>query len=261
MRADVETITPTIAEAYLAANYARNRNIKKGVVKSYASDMSSGRWMLTGQGIQFDTDGVLIDGQHRLNAVILSGASVPMMVLRGVPKESFDHVDVGISRSVQDVLQSRGQHPGNAAIATARFIEFDAASHQIVERRSAFEMFDLYRKHQPYIDAVCAGGHVQSVTSSPVLGACALAMYYEPFEVVQEFVARLRDGFSGSSRDRTVIVLREHLRKVGTISSSTARAQACWKTQRAIKAFRAGEILSKMQEQGGPAYTPRSAVR
>jgi hypothetical protein len=73
-------VTPELAARWLKNNF-RNRSVREDVVSAYARDMANGRWVYTHQGIAFNDRDELIDGQHRLHAVILSGlAAVRMMV-------------------------------------------------------------------------------------------------------------------------------------------------------------------------------------
>lgn len=106
--AQVEKITPAIAAAYLEMN-KNNRAIRKKVVDAYARDMANGEWVVQHQGIAFDVDGNLVDGQHRLQAVIKAGVPVQMMVTRGLEKNSVEGIDQGAKRSFSDVLTM--QHP------------------------------------------------------------------------------------------------------------------------------------------------------
>jgi hypothetical protein len=69
-------VDPATAESWLAKN-PNNRNLRVPVVQSYARDMVSGNWMLNGETIKFDQSGKLIDGQHRLSAVVTADVTVP----------------------------------------------------------------------------------------------------------------------------------------------------------------------------------------
>lgn len=96
-------VTPEIAERWLKANTS-NRNIRQTKVNQYARDMSSGRWTLSNDDICFDQDGRLLNGQHRLNAVIVSGATVLMGIKRNVPRAAMSNMDTGAARTAGDVL-------------------------------------------------------------------------------------------------------------------------------------------------------------
>lgn len=59
---------------------------------------------MTHQGIAFDTNGRLIDGQHRLHAIIEAGVPIQISVTRGCSAASFSILDRGANRSQSDIL-------------------------------------------------------------------------------------------------------------------------------------------------------------
>jgi hypothetical protein len=84
---EIVEVSPELAESWLSKN-PNNRNLRRSVVDGYARDMSAERWALNGETVKFAADGHLFDGQHRLNAIIVSGATVPMVVVRGLSPTS-----------------------------------------------------------------------------------------------------------------------------------------------------------------------------
>src|SRR6185503_17546608 len=71
--------------------------------------MRRGEWMVTHQGIAFDTRGVLVDGQHRLAAIIEADVPVELTVFTDVGEGTFDVLDIGKRRSAADVLAIEGE--------------------------------------------------------------------------------------------------------------------------------------------------------
>ena len=104
MTTRIETITPEVANEYLHSNVRCNRSVHSKVVSKYARDMKSGNFRITHQGIAFDSDGMLIDGQHRLMACVSSGTPFMSLVTRNIPKDVMVFVDRGASRSIHDSL-------------------------------------------------------------------------------------------------------------------------------------------------------------
>lgn len=100
----IETITPEIAKEYLSHNTA-NRNLRGRILETMVRDMKGGNWKLTHQGIAFDSKGNLVDGQHRLTAIALSGVTVQMMVTRNVDDDAIMNIDTGAGRTVCDALK------------------------------------------------------------------------------------------------------------------------------------------------------------
>jgi hypothetical protein len=88
----IETITPERAGEYLAANRG-NRNIVQSHVAAMARDIANGQWMFNAQPICFSRGGRLLNGQHRLSAVLEAGQPIEVMVMRGLPEEAFETFD------------------------------------------------------------------------------------------------------------------------------------------------------------------------
>ena len=102
MKAVVETITPEMAAEYLEFNVI-NRPLNKKHVDFLARQMKNGEWKLNGEAICFEGQ-ALVNGQHRLNAVIQAGIPVSFLVVRGCEKDSFITYDSGRNRSNSDVF-------------------------------------------------------------------------------------------------------------------------------------------------------------
>jgi hypothetical protein len=109
----VMNVTPELAEKWLTQN-THNRNLREKAVLAYARDMEAGNWAENGESIKFAADGTLLDGQHRLQALALSGVSLRMLVVTGLPNSTQETMDDGRKRTLSDALHLRGEH--NAVI-------------------------------------------------------------------------------------------------------------------------------------------------
>jgi hypothetical protein len=116
---EVVNVTPKLAELWLGKNH-RNRNIRNRIVLAYARDMEAGHWQLTGEAIKFDVDGNLIDGQHRLSAIVRAGITVPMVVCTGLSASAQNVVDTGTRRLASDTLQLDGYRNSTVLASAAR---------------------------------------------------------------------------------------------------------------------------------------------
>lgn len=70
--------------------------------------MKAGKWLNNGVPVIFDTEEHLIDGHHRLTAIVKSGIAVMMSVCRGVEHEAFTTFDCGRKRNVAQLLSMNG---------------------------------------------------------------------------------------------------------------------------------------------------------
>lgn len=103
MHSSIRRVTPELALKWLECN-DYNRPLSKSFVATLAKAIERGEWQVTHQGIAFDEDGTLIDGQHRLAAIVKSGIPVDIMVTEGVPRRAFTVMDTGRKRTARDVL-------------------------------------------------------------------------------------------------------------------------------------------------------------
>lgn len=99
MKSEVMLIGPQQAKEWLERK-AKNRNFNQKHIDYLANEIKMGRWRLTHQGIAFNDKGELIDGQHRLAAIIKAGIAVSMFVTCGVTTDRFPIMDRGLPRNL-----------------------------------------------------------------------------------------------------------------------------------------------------------------
>ncbi|HEY2198297.1 MAG TPA: hypothetical protein VGH69_11480 [Mycobacterium sp.] len=114
-------VTPVKAAEMLAANTA-NRPLSRSTVRGFAEAMRRGDWLVTHQGVAFDTRGVLVDGQHRLAAVVEADVAVEMTVFTDVEADTFDVLDTGKKRTAADVLAIEGEKSSTLLAAMVRTV-------------------------------------------------------------------------------------------------------------------------------------------
>lgn len=106
-------VTPALANQLLEAN-VNNRPVRKVTVLRYSKDMSEGKWKEdTFEAIKIAPSGLVLDGQHRLLAVIKSNTSVYMHIAYGVPENVFDVLDTGKVRNPSDIFYISGVPSSN----------------------------------------------------------------------------------------------------------------------------------------------------
>lgn len=78
-------------------------------IQYYAKQMKTGKWnSKNGETIKLTSDGILIDGYHRLKAIILSNTTLELLTVRGVTKESYQDIDRGVPRKLSDIVFQAG---------------------------------------------------------------------------------------------------------------------------------------------------------
>jgi hypothetical protein len=104
----VRDVGPKEAEVLLGKNQ-RNRRINKNTVDEYANLMISGKWHPDADTpIKLSYEDQLLDGQHRLMAVVESGVTLPFTFKTNCDPSAQQHMDRGRKRSLSDDLYMHG---------------------------------------------------------------------------------------------------------------------------------------------------------
>jgi hypothetical protein len=235
-------IRPDLATLMLGLNIDRNRPIRPNSIKQYADDMSAGRWKLTHQGIAFNRDGQLIDGQHRLHAIVRAGATIPIHVTFGA--ENFDAIDMGAARRVQDAARIVGVYGTQQDYATLRAMLFGPNSWGA--RLTPSLMLAAMAEAEGVISTIaaqCGGGRTHRLAPSYLRGAAARAWYHTTPERIARFFSILFDREAAGPGDSAVMRIRAHLIDCGGRGQPRTFQAGYQKVQRGIRAFLDGEPL------------------
>ena len=261
----VESITPEQAKNYLETQQL-NRNPNKLRVMEYVDRMQKNQWVVS-QPITFDSEGCLIDGQHRLLAVAKFGFPVTFSVMRGVPRTSASVFDIGQKRTTAQVARIQGvttlrmtERLGilNAAIMgsklKARTKKADAERnlHNLIVSdsgaRSPQTMIALAEKYDDGLTFSLAkrgGSRTGSFFGnlSSVKAAVFRAYYNENRQRLLEFLEVFYTGFVNvPTEDSAAIALRNYLNaiksgKKGVSLHDAGKSDAYTKTEAAILHF------------------------
>lgn len=196
----LELITPELAAAYLRLN-TRNRPKRSPRVAKIAKAITEGRFKVTSQGIAFDSHGNLSNGQHRLEAVLLTQIAVWMYVARG--EDNFALIDTGGMRSVKDILGiENGTATNQATLAAAlrivrnyRMDNDTVGAVSQIDGDEAIAYLHQYPLIAHYVDrgnAICAGS---KMTKSAATAAAYLSETSTEFEHLTE--AQWADWYEG----------------------------------------------------------------
>jgi len=242
----VELITPGAALAMLELNLY-NRSVCDERVSEFARLIDSDRFLLTHQGIALAVDGSVLDGQHRLWAIVKAGKAVWIRVTRGLPRDVRWAVDIGRPRKVADeidILNAKrcgettkdGNKLQAMASVLASFVEGFFASTLV----DTMKIVDTLR---PGMEFVLDAGTHRKLTTAPVRAAVALAHKAHP-ALVESFY---RSYISGAGLDQGSPIMA--LRNLALLGGGGARSDWTRKrklfqcTLRCIEAYLLDESL------------------
>lgn len=209
-------ITPEMAEEWLLKNTS-NRKMSHGVVKKYAEIMSDGNWVVNGESIKFDSEGMLIDGQHRLQAIVLYKKPVLCDVRFGLKHEIFDSLDSGKSRKASEVL-SIGNYQNTRILATSIKCMMSYNKNKKIKGKSNITNHQVlsYLDYNPSIvetvDLVVSL-YKEHKIGLPVTSVSMIEIIKKDNPLIYDFVKSLHDGI-GLTSESPIYLLRERLIKL-----------------------------------------------
>jgi hypothetical protein len=253
----VEHISPDVARALLADN-DHNRNMRPPRVAQLAEAMKRGEWELNGETIKIAADGTLLDGQHRLQAVVESGIGIDTLVMRGLPFAAQDTVDTGRRRRLADVLAIEGladSHALGAAVSMLhRFRTGQRIDYAHGSAPSAQQALELIGTDPGIQDSVRKARRVTKAVGGPI--GVFSALHYLFLEIdpgpADEFFDRLADGVELAEGDPALHlrnqlarprVDRNYAQSPYNIAALTIKAFNLRRAERSIEllSFRANE--------------------
>lgn len=226
----LETITPKQASAYLKLNLENNRTISKRWVGNIALLMEKGQWDLNGETIKFSIDEngqeVLIDGQHRLMAIVQYGKPFNQLVVRGLPVDTFKTIDSGRKRQAHDVLKIMGHSQTTLLAAAARILTKYKADPFFYNLDRSVPTPDILQtlKEHPKLEESCSIGHRGRYLAP---GSMLVFLHYilreSGYEMaINDFCVKLADGVSMVQGD-PVLTFRERIMRVKASGSRINR--------------------------------------
>lgn len=215
-----QLVTPEVALEWLTAN-THNRTVSKKHVGMLAALMSRNEFAFVGDPIRFDTEGRLLDGQHRLHAIVESETSHRMVIVRGLDPESQTYMDAGRKRSSGDQLAvALGIRNANRAAAIARTYLMWRDGLMLSEtRKISIPEVVAYAddNHDILVDATTRASRITGAsvpTSAAVSGAVYLAARRLNPSDAETFWDRMADGVDLEATS-PILVLRNAIIKRG----------------------------------------------
>jgi len=200
----VEVITPVIAKKMLEGN-TDNRKLRKTRVEQYADAIKRGLWDIQNDAITIAKTGKLLNGQHRLSAIIEADMPVTCLVLRGVDESTYASIDAGLSRNLNDALLAAtgaGVNVSHISPIAKMMVAFDCGLNifdtnamALVQRQ---DVVDYYEKNNEMLEwAKNLGAKADNAVGGirTAWGVfCVLAASKHGRDKVEEFVNLVTDG-------------------------------------------------------------------
>lgn len=169
------TLTPELATELLERN-TLNRPLSDQHVSRIARQIKAGKWRFNGDTIKIADTNDILDGQHRLWAVIESKVPVETILVRGIERDAFATIDtLRKPRSGSDILTLNGAHQYRQIISSAipwlirwqrgTLIDYKAPKNRIENS----DIEDAYKTHGGIVLAAERASKLKSIVTPGIL--------------------------------------------------------------------------------------------
>jgi len=266
-----ERIGPEKAKEYLDLNYEDNRDHSPSKVSDLATEMRQSRFCISDSAICFSSDGFLINGQHRLKAIIQSAYVGTFIVCREMPTSSMEVMDIGRRRTKADRITVMG-----TKITTKQsciimhclsdISRSDIGSAQLNHPRHDEIVKKYFERHSQFFGILTGKGFASNTKT--MLMAAALKIYAQMYHDSKTYNHNMdaierslhwiylttsaisEIGNTDAMFDRSAIKLHQKIKQNSFESSSMSRYWAdmkCWKmTINAAYNFMRGEPINRI---------------
>jgi hypothetical protein len=198
-------LTPRVARSLLEVSKGRNpRGIKQNLI-DYVAAMKRGNWEYNGDPIRFlENSIVMVDGQHRCKAVIISGVSIEQNFITDIQESALDKIDRGRSRCFADTLyRLKKKNTTTFQAATALVWRYESgktlAKPRMPEDAVLMPVFEKYESYfnaaVPYMNALKKEGLPTSIT----VGTYAIFAGIDPAEAERFYCILKEHTFTARS--------------------------------------------------------------
>ena len=261
----VMEVTPDIARDWLET-MAHNRRVSRVNLDNIVRAMEEDRWHTDGSPIKFNTKGQLIDGQHRLHAILQTGKPQTFLVVWGVDDAAMTTLDTGKSRSRGDVLLIHDPtivDINNVAAAATIMLRYTRGvrgnnlRNEYVSNDALVHFYD--NNKEDIIEASREGrrlARAMGAGSQQAFGLCYWLFSMVDAEDASFFWDRLADG-QGLEMGDPIYALREFLRREALKADTRQSLRADIAIAVIIKAwnaYRDGEQIQLLRYKVGGAH-------
>jgi hypothetical protein len=251
----IEEVTPERAKEMLHSGNRKNRALNEAAVRRIMGIIARGEWMSDStDAIGLATDGGVVNGQHRLEAISRGDTTVSGLVLRNVSPDVVKIIDQGMSRNLAQTLAMDGGYvePGTTATAVEWMYSMINRREKTMPnefRPTVPQLLDILQAHPNVVESLDPAGEVKFKIKGMTKGiftAYHYAMACADSELADEFYLQLATGLE-VTEDSPAYVLREKYNS-DTLLPEAKRMkkwEGCAFLVIAWEATRRGEVITK----------------
>ncbi len=163
-------LTPAMATELLDKN-TRNRKPNNRYLKQYVMDMIEGKWQFNGETIKIASNGILIDGQHRLLALESIADShpdfqLPVLLVNNLDENVIETIDSGNIRTAKHLMEIQGDNVAGYVADMINFcIRFEETGHFIGKYKATTISVSRWKdNNSDYVDSIDATKGIKEIS-------------------------------------------------------------------------------------------------
>lgn len=257
----IELLGPDEATTFLATQ-APNRRLDVRHQANLAKAMRQGTFRFDGAPIRFDTQGRLIDGQHRMGAVVDSGTTHRFVVVRRLPPSAQRGIDIGKRRTPEDHLAIAGYRVTPSVAASIRLYVvwhtgglWTRAKNDGLSAPETVEWAERHVEALPVLDKYTRGGFHYPAASPRFQGAAALTFHLIDAEQTEQFFTMFSSGANLDS-DSPILALRNKFARERVLRMRQLPLNSLSAFVIAWNAWRRGDHLKQIKSFPETRWTP-----
>jgi hypothetical protein len=221
------TVTPVMASLMLKCNVG-NRPVKDDYVNRYVTDMRDGNFTANGNAVVFADDGTLIDGQKRLLAITISGKSIKMIIVTGVPRNAQTNMDGNEKRTLAQQLGMLSKAESNRASAIIvreqrrRDGIIDSRITRDANKKSMSQNINLYHEQEELINKVVRYPSPKRGYPDSVIDFFRYLTIQIDGNLSEEFIATLLDDNTHLPDGHPILAARRRISSIRTTNAQNS---------------------------------------
>lgn len=256
--ARIVDLTPDLASRMLDKN-VNNRKISNRNYAVLVRAMTNGEWELNGEAIKVDADGFVLDGQHRLHAVVESGVTIKTFLVEGLYPSTQETMDTGKIRTLANMLDIRGESNCNAVAAITRRIFLLRRQGLRAATFSSYpttvkETLRFFESNMWIRDLVVPTARIGRGAKLPASLAALLMVAFQSIDQndADDFFEKLSTGV-GLEPGSAILALRDTLLRLHLSKGATNQTYLAAIAVKAWNKYRDGEPISSLRFTAGGA--------
>jgi hypothetical protein len=204
-------VTPDLARDWLARFNRSNRKIMRKHVVTIARDIKNGHWQYNAQPICFSDNGRLLNGQHRLSAVVEADTDIVVDIARNVPDAAFATYDIQLKKSVVPMgLEKVDPRVLQAAAKIQWRVDTGAAPGATAYKPTSTEMMLTLERHPGLADGFAQARRMLDIGSAAVITFLIYHTKRDRPDLSERFINALETG-EGLFRPNPLLRIRNAL--------------------------------------------------